>query len=73
MTSNIKFRYTDNLQKTYTENLVANPAQINVNIDSDTALAVDSFVRSIMALTKNTYKDVTIEQTAPITDLIEEG
>lgn len=71
MTSTIKFKHVDQLQKSYNENLVANPEIVNTNMDSDTALAVDTFVRGVIALTNDTYGSCEISMVKDITEWLE--
>ena len=59
--------------KANSELFYCNPAIINTNISSDTAVAVDNWGRSVVALTTDNYEDVVITQTASILEIINDN
>lgn len=72
MKTTIKLVHADQLGKTYTENILANSAVVNTSMDSDTALAVDSFCRALVALTTDIYKSVSFQENKELEEWMEE-
>lgn len=72
MTSKLTVRHTDALGKKNTEIFNCDPTKINVNIDSDTAVVIENWARSFVALSNDTYQDSEISQNQSIAEIIAE-
>lgn len=71
MINRIKIMHYDNLQKNNSEQWYTS---LSADLDSDTALAVDSWARGVVALTTDIYKDTEITSVQSINEKIaEEG
>jgi len=71
-TSKMSVIHRDGNYRKNTENFECDPNKINVNIDSDTAVAVYNWALSYVALSKDSYDDVQISQTQNINEIIGE-
>lgn len=71
-TSKLTVRHVDNLGKKNTEIFTCDPAKINANISSDTAVAIDTWARGFVALSNDTYSDSEITQIQSINEIIAE-
>lgn len=76
LTTNISFKHGDQTGKSYRENLIADGEVINTSMDSDTAVAVDNFLRGVTHLTTDEYAgagEVVIATSIPLAELMGEG
>ena len=71
-TAKLTVRHVDNLGKKNTEIFNCDPAKINVGISSDTAVAIDTWARSYVALSNDTYSDSEISQIQSVNEIIAE-
>ena len=71
-TSKMTVRHTSNTTKKNTEIFNCDPSKINVNISSDTAVAIDTFARAFVNLSKDIYNDTEISQTQSINEILSE-
>lgn len=71
-TSKLTVRHTDANGNKATEIFICDPAIINVNIDSDTATAIDSWARGFVNLTTETYQNCDISQVQSVNEILSE-
>lgn len=72
MTSKLTVRHTTVTGAKNTEIFTCDPAIINVNIDSDTATAIDTWARGFVNLSTDTYQDSEIAQTQSVNEILAE-
>lgn len=70
MVSKLTVKHKDSSGKNNTE--IFNTT-LNVDLSSDTAIAVDSWARGFVSLTSDTYEDVVISSTQSINEKIAEN
>ena len=70
MVSKLTVKHKDSNGKNNTE--IFNTT-LNVDLSSDTAIAVDSWARGFVSLTSDTYEDVVISSTQSINEKIAEN
>lgn len=71
-TAKMTIRHISNTAKKNTEIFNCDPSKINVNISSDTAVAIDTFARAFVNLSTDTYNDTEISQTQSVTEILAE-
>lgn len=71
-TVKLTLRHVDSLGKKNSEIFTCDPAKINANISSDTAVAIDTWARGLVALSTDTYSDSEITQTQSVNEIISE-
>ena len=71
-TSKLTVRHTNVNGSKATEVFTCDPAKINVNIDSDTATAIDTWARAYVNISTDTYQDSEIQQNQSVNDILAE-
>ena len=71
-TAKLTIRHTSNLGVKGSEIFTCDPVKINANIDSDTAVAIDTWAKQFTALSTETYSDTEITETQSINEIIAE-
>ena len=65
-------RHIANTGKKNTEIFTCDPSKINVNISSETAVAIDTFARAFVNLSTDTYDDTEISQYQSVSEILAE-